>query len=110
MQHAASNNGCKEPQAVRSHAVWRAHAPRMHSSVPSPNYLETGQSSRWRGRHRSEPDWRMHAGARALPNRRCLVIITVLLCPTFGAVAQDVTPTPQPAGQPIATTVEVIVT
>jgi len=52
----------------------------------------------------------MHAGARALPNRRCLVIITVLLCPTFGAVAQDVTPTPQPAGQPIATTVEVIVT
>jgi len=40
----------------------------------------------------------------------CLAIVTGVFCSVLAVSAQDVTPTPQSAGQPIATTVEVIVT
>jgi len=40
----------------------------------------------------------------------CLALITGVLGPVLVAFGQDVTPTPQPASQPVATSVEVIVT
>src|SRR5438045_8597836 len=39
-----------------------------------------------------------------------LAIIAGSFCPVFVAFAQDITPTPQTAGQPVVTAVEVIVT
>src|SRR6476659_6957072 len=39
-----------------------------------------------------------------------LATITGVFCPLLGAFAQDVTPTPQPVRQPVATALEVIVT
>src|SRR5437667_2873731 len=41
---------------------------------------------------------------------RCLAPIVGVFAPVLVALAQDVAPTPQPAGQPVATAVEVIVT
>ncbi len=41
---------------------------------------------------------------------RCFAPIVVVLAPVLVALAQDVTPTPETGGQPVATTVEVIVT
>src|SRR5437588_8319825 len=41
---------------------------------------------------------------------RRLIIIASVFCPCGVALAQDLAPEPQPAGQPIVTTVEVIVT
>src|SRR3984893_1309220 len=40
----------------------------------------------------------------------CLAIITGVSCSVLPALAQDITPTPQPASQPAVTTVQVIVT
>jgi iron complex outermembrane receptor protein len=40
----------------------------------------------------------------------CLVIVTGIFSCDLAALGQDVMPTPQPAGQPVATTVQVIVT
>jgi hypothetical protein len=40
----------------------------------------------------------------------CPVVIAITFCPLLGAFAQDITPTPQPVGQRVATAVEVIVT
>ncbi len=40
----------------------------------------------------------------------CLAPIAGVFAPVLAALAQDVTPTPQTAGQPVATTFEVIVT
>jgi iron complex outermembrane receptor protein len=40
----------------------------------------------------------------------CLPIMASVFCPTLVAFAQDVVPTPQAASQPVATTVQVIVT
>jgi iron complex outermembrane recepter protein len=40
----------------------------------------------------------------------CLPILASVFCPTLVAFAQDVVPTPQAASQPVATTVQVIVT
>jgi iron complex outermembrane receptor protein len=40
----------------------------------------------------------------------CLPILAGVFCPTLVAFAQDVVPTPQAASQPVATTVQVIVT
>src|SRR5204863_3773173 len=37
-------------------------------------------------------------------------IITIIFCPLLAAFAQEATPTPQTAGEPVATTFEVIVT
>src|SRR6476659_378325 len=41
---------------------------------------------------------------------RCLAPIAGVFAPVLVAFAQDVTPTPQPVGQPVVTAVEVIVT
>jgi hypothetical protein len=41
---------------------------------------------------------------------RCLAPIVGVFAPALVALAQDVTPTPQTGGQPVATMVEVIVT
>ena len=41
---------------------------------------------------------------------RCLAPIVGVFAPALVALAQDVTPTPLTAGQPVATMVEVIVT
>src|SRR5713101_8589408 len=38
------------------------------------------------------------------------VIVAIIFCPLLVAFAQEITPTPQTAGQPVATTFEVIVT
>jgi iron complex outermembrane receptor protein len=38
------------------------------------------------------------------------LVIAIIFCPLLGASGQDVTPTPQPSGEPVATTFEVIVT
>jgi iron complex outermembrane receptor protein len=38
------------------------------------------------------------------------LVITIILCPLLTTFAQDITPTPQTAGQPVVTTFEVIVT
>src|SRR5256885_11111819 len=52
--------------------------------------------------------------ANSTPSHTCkhitLATITGVFCPLLGAFAQDITPTPQPAGQRVATAVEVIVT
>ena len=40
----------------------------------------------------------------------CLAIFASVFCPNLVTFAQDVAPTPQTAGQPVATTVQVIVT
>src|SRR6267154_427391 len=52
--------------------------------------------------------------ANSTPSHTCkhitLATITGVFCPLLGAFAQDVTPTPQPVGQRVATAVEVIVT
>jgi iron complex outermembrane receptor protein len=44
--------------------------------------------------------------------RLCLAIIAIIFCPLLAAFAQELTPTPTPqtAGEPVATTFEVIVT
>src|SRR6266480_2095644 len=52
--------------------------------------------------------------ANSTPSHTCkhitLATITGVFCPLLGAFAQDITPTPQPVGQRVATAVEVIVT
>src|SRR5207249_493656 len=52
--------------------------------------------------------------ANSTPSHTCkhitLATITGVFCPLLGAFAQDITPTPQPDGQSVATAVEVIVT
>src|SRR5436305_13964282 len=52
--------------------------------------------------------------ANSTPSHICkhitLATITGVFCPLLGAFAQDITPTPQPVGQRVATAVEVIVT
>jgi len=52
--------------------------------------------------------------ANSTPSHTCkhiaLATITGVFCPLLGAFAQNITPTPQPAGQRVATAVEVIVT
>src|SRR6266404_4152524 len=52
--------------------------------------------------------------ANSTPSHTCkhitLATITGVFCPLLGAFAQDITPTPQPVGQRVATMVEVIVT
>src|SRR5207249_7697546 len=63
-------------------------------------------------RSRSHPVWGAHAPSRALPNQRCLAIIAIVLFLVISMQAQESTPTPTPqtAGEPVATTFEVIVT
>src|SRR5207245_2457866 len=52
--------------------------------------------------------------ANSTPSHTCkpitLATITGVFCPLLGAFAQDITPTPKPVGQRVATAVEVIVT
>src|SRR5438045_6520954 len=52
-------------------------------------------------------------GCSALDNnykRFARAIITIIFCPLLAAFAQEPTPAPQPGGEPVATTFEVIVT
>src|SRR5215831_10983125 len=54
------------------------------------------------------PAWKIQT-----PHRGVATTFTkwlLVLCPILGAFAQDITPTPQPSGEPAATTFEVIVT
>src|SRR6266581_1567114 len=59
-------------------------------------------------RRLERPAWKIQT-----PHRGVATTLTrwlPVLCPILGALAQDTIPTPQPSGQPIATTFEVIVT
>src|SRR5437764_1329149 len=104
MRPPASNNGFKESELVRSHPVWGAHAP----SRAGDGVLAIANFPRSEGSWARAPNCAREA--RALPNQRCLAVIAIFVSSVHGLHSQEPTPTPQAANQPVATSVEVIVT
>src|SRR5438477_1248639 len=90
----------------RSHPVWGAHAP----SRAGDGALAIANFPRSEDSPARAPNYAREA--RALPNQRCLAIIAIVLFLVISMQAQESTPTstPQTAGEPVATTFEVIVT
>src|SRR5207248_432282 len=103
MRPLARRRSCKR---VRSHPVWGAHAP----SRAGDGALAIANFPRSEGSPARAPNYAREA--RALPNQRCLAIIAIVLFLVISMQAQEPTPTatPQTAGEPVATTFEVIVT
>src|SRR5262249_7021480 len=89
---------------TKSHPAWGAHAP----SRAGDGALAIANFPRLEGCSAKAPNYAREA--RALPNQHCLAIIAVVLCSVIGTQAQEPTPTPQSASEPVATTFEVIVT
>src|SRR5262249_8297645 len=89
---------------TKSHPAWGAHAP----SRAGDGALAIANFPRLEGCSAKAPNYAREA--RALPNQHCLPIIAVVLCSVIGTQAQEPTPTPQSASEPVATTFEVIVT
>src|ERR1044071_6497095 len=90
MRPPASNNTCQESKLVRRRLIYLRCC--SHGAM----------------RRLGRPAWKMETRHRGVATifTRCLLV----LFPILGASAQDITPTPQPSSQPVATTFEVIVT
>src|SRR5438309_3830882 len=105
MRPPARPRSCKRS---RSHPLWGAHAP----SRAGDGALAIANFPRSEDSPARAPNYAREA--RALPNQRCLAIIALVLFLVISMQAQEPTPkptpTPQTAGEPVATTFEVIVT
>src|SRR5438128_8852255 len=95
MPALAANRSCKHTGFVRTHLAGRGRPGSIGTHQRRTLEMACPQAVIW-----------IYRMASSL----CPLGIAIIFCPLLAASAQDITPTPQRSGEPVATTFEVIVT